>query len=153
MEGPQGILYENKPTTLKQGRYSGKTGKKKSKRRIALGQGLSLYRGGKEIYKNSVKITVRERKGLKWNKKEYQKTIYYNIILARLILKRYIKSKGIKANAGKRNLNYSIVNTIRDKNLRVLRRPNKGRKYNSNTFKDRNNQIKRLALLGRGPSK
>ena len=79
---------------------------------MAPGQGLSLYREGKEIYKNSVKIIVRKRKGLKWNRKEYQKTIYYNIILARLILKRYIKSKGIKANAGKRNLNYSIVITI-----------------------------------------
>ena len=42
------------------------------------------------------------------------------------------------ANAGKRNLSYSIVNAIGDKNLRVLRRPNKSRKYNSNTFKDRN---------------
>ena len=43
---------------------------------------------------------------------EYWKTIYYNIILVRPTLKRYIKLKGIKANSGKRNLSYSIVNTI-----------------------------------------
>ena len=57
--------------------------------------------------------------------------------------------KGVEANAGKRNPSYSIVNAIGDNNLRALRRPNKGRKYNSNTFKNRNNRIKRLALLGR----
>jgi len=34
------------------------------------------------------------------------------------------------------------------KYLRALRRPNKGRKYNGNTLKDRNNRTKRLALLG-----
>ena len=28
-------------------------------------------------------------------------------------------------------------------------RPNKGRKYNGNTFKNRNNRTKRLALLGK----
>jgi hypothetical protein len=38
------------------------------------------------------------------------------------------------------------------KNLRALRRPNKSKKYNSNTPKDRSNGTKRLALLGRGPS-
>ena len=47
------------------------------------------------------------------------------------------------------NLSYSIVNIIGGKNLRALRRLNKGRKYNSNTFKDRNNRAKRLALLGK----
>ena len=61
--------------------------------------------------------------------------------------------KGIKANTGRRNLSYSIVNIIRGKNLRALRRPNKGKKYNSNTPKDKSNRTKRLALLGRGPSK
>ena len=56
-------------------------------------------------------------------------------------------------NLGERNLSYSIVNTIGGKYLRALRRPNKGRKYNSNTLKNRNNRTKRLALLGRYPSK
>ena len=57
--------------------------------------------------------------------------------------------KGIKANLGKRNLSYSIVNTIGGKYLKVLKRPNKGKKYNSNTFKNRSNKTKRLALLGK----
>jgi hypothetical protein len=61
--------------------------------------------------------------------------------------------KGIKANLGKRNPSYSIVNTIGGKYLRALKRPNKGKKYNSNTPKNRSNRIKRLALLGRCPSK
>jgi hypothetical protein len=61
--------------------------------------------------------------------------------------------KGTKANLGKRNLSYSIVNTIGGKYLRAPKRPNKGRKYNSNTPKNRSNRIKRLALLGRYPSK
>ena len=43
-----------------------------------------------------------------------------------------------------------MVNTIGGKYFRALKRPNKGRKYNNNIFKDRNNEIKRLALLGRG---
>jgi len=73
--------------------------------------------------------------------------------LARLALERYIGVKSLEANLGKRNLSYSIVNTIGDKYLRALRRPNKGRKYNSNTFKDRNNRTKRLALLGKCPSR
>ena len=29
-----------------------------------------------------------------------------------------------------------------------LKRPNKGRKYNGNTIKNRNNRTKRLAILG-----
>ena len=37
--------------------------------------------------------------------------------------------------------------------LRALRRSNNGRKYNNNTFKDRNNRTKRLALLGRYPNR
>jgi hypothetical protein len=57
--------------------------------------------------------------------------------------------KGIEADLGKRNPSYSIVNAIGGKYLRALRRPNKGRKYNSNTPKNGNNRIKRLALLGR----
>jgi len=44
-------------------------------------------------------------------------------------------------------------NTIGGKYLRAPRGPNKGGKYNSNTFKDRNNRTKRLALLGRYPSR
>jgi len=60
--------------------------------------------------------------------------------------------KGIEADLGKGNLSYSIGNTIGGKYLRALRGPNKGRKYNSNTLKDRNNRTKRLALLGRYPS-
>ena len=69
-------------------------------------------------------------------------------MLAKLILKRYIKVKNIKANWGKRNLSYSIVNTIGGKYFRALKRPNKGKKYNSNTPKNGNNRTKRLATLG-----
>jgi len=61
--------------------------------------------------------------------------------------------KGIEADLGKSNLSYSMVNAIGGKYLRALRRPNKGRKYNGNTPKNRNNRIKRLALLNRRPSK
>jgi hypothetical protein len=69
------------------------------------------------------------------------------------VLERRIGVKGIEANLGKSILSYSIVNTIGGKYLRALKRPNKGRKYNSNTPKNRNNRIKRLALLGRHPSR
>jgi len=61
--------------------------------------------------------------------------------------------KGIETNLNKRNLSHSIVNAIGGKYLRALRRPNKGRKYNSNTIKNRNNRTKRLALLGRCSSR
>jgi len=61
--------------------------------------------------------------------------------------------KGIEANLGKRNLSRGIVNAIRGKHLRALRRPNKGRKYNSNILKNRDNRTKRLVLLGRYPSR
>jgi len=61
--------------------------------------------------------------------------------------------KGIKVDLGKGNLSHSMGNTIGGKYLRALRGPNKGRKYNSNTFKDRNNRTKRLALLGRCSSR
>ena len=46
-----------------------------------------------------------------------------------------------------------MVNAIGSKHLKALRKPNKGRKYNSNTLKNRNNRTKRLALLGRCPSR
>ena len=46
-----------------------------------------------------------------------------------------------------------MVNAIGGENLRALRRPNKGKKHNSNTPKDRDNRAKRLALLGRCPSR
>ena len=61
--------------------------------------------------------------------------------------------KGIEAVLDKRNLSYSMVNAIGGKYLRALRRPNKGRKYNSNTFKNRSNKTKRLALPGGYPSR
>jgi hypothetical protein len=70
-----------------------------------------------------------------------------------ITLKRRIGVKNIKTNLGKRNLNYNIVNAIGGKYLRALKRPNKGKKYNSNTPKNRSNRTKRLALLGRCPSK
>ena len=55
--------------------------------------------------------------------------------------------------ANKRHLSHSIVNVIGGKHLRAPRRPNKSRKYNGNTFKDKDNRAKRLALLGRCPSR
>ena len=61
--------------------------------------------------------------------------------------------EGTEANLGERNPSYSIVNAIGGKYLRALRRPNKGRKYNNNTLKNRNNRTKRLALLGRCSSR
>jgi hypothetical protein len=61
--------------------------------------------------------------------------------------------KSTKANSGKRNPNHSVVNAIGGKYLRAPRRPNKGRKYNGNTPKNRSNRIKRLALLGGCSSK
>ena len=61
--------------------------------------------------------------------------------------------KGIEADLGKRNPSRGIVNAIGGKHLRAPRRPNKGRKYNSNTLKNRDNRTKRLALLGRCPSR
>ena len=69
------------------------------------------------------------------------------------MLERRIGVKGIKANLGKRNLSYSIINIIGGKYLRALKRLNKGKKHNSNTLKNRNNRIKRLALLSKYSSK
>jgi hypothetical protein len=63
-------------------------------------------------------------------------------------LERCIGVKDIEADLSKRNPSRNIVNAIGGKYLRALRRPNKGRKYNSNTLKNRNNKTKRLALLG-----
>ena len=68
-------------------------------------------------------------------------------------MEKRIGVKSIEADLGKRNLNCNIVNIIRGKYLRALKRPNKGRKYNSNTPKNRNNRTKRLALLSRCPSR
>jgi len=61
--------------------------------------------------------------------------------------------KGIEANLGKKNPSCGIVNAIGGKHLRAPKRPNKGRKYNSNTLKNRDNRTKRLALLGRYSSR
>ena len=61
--------------------------------------------------------------------------------------------EGAEADLGKSNPSHSMVNAIGGKHLRALKRPNKGRKYNSNTPKNRNNRTKRLALLGRCPSR
>ena len=81
--------------------------------------------------------------------KEHWETIYCNIILAKLILEKYMGVKGVKTNASKKNPNCNIVNIIGDNNPRALRRPNKGKKYNGNIFKDKNNKTKRLVLLGK----
>ena len=69
------------------------------------------------------------------------------------MLERYIGAEGIEANVGKGSPSCGLVNAMGGNNLRAPRRSNKGRKYNSNTSKDRNNRSKRLALLGRGPSR
>ena len=61
--------------------------------------------------------------------------------------------EGAEANAGEGSPSRSLVNAMGGNNLRAPRRSNKGRKHNSNTPKDRNNRSKRLALLGRGPSR
>jgi hypothetical protein len=57
--------------------------------------------------------------------------------------------KGAKADTGRRNPSHSMVNAIGGKNPKALKRPNKGRKYNGNTPKNKSNRIKRLALLDR----
>ena len=62
---------------------------------------------------------------------------------------RYIGGKGTGAIVNKRYPSYSIVNTIGGENSRALKRPNKDKKYNANTLKDRDNKAKKLALLGR----
>ena len=62
---------------------------------------------------------------------------------------KYIGGEGAETVVGKRYPSHSIVNAVGGENSRALRRPNKGRKYNGNTFKNRDNRAKRLALLGR----
>ena len=57
--------------------------------------------------------------------------------------------KGAKAVTDKRYLSYNIANTIGGKNPRALKRPNQSRKHNGDIFKDKDNRLKRLALLGR----
>ena len=120
---------------------------------MELYQGPGLYKREREIYKKPTKIIVKEKKGLKQSIKEYWETIYYNTILVGLILEKYIGVKNIKVNLGKRNLSYSIVNIIGGKYLKALNRPNKSGKYNSNTPKNKNNKVKKLALLSRCFSK
>jgi len=66
--------------------------------------------------------------------------------MARLTLKRYIEDEGADTNIVKRIASRSIVNAIEGKYLNALISVNKGRKYNSNTPKNRSNRIKRLAL-------
>ena len=116
---------------------------------MAPGQGPGLYKREKETCKNPVK----ERKGLKQSIKKHWGTIYCNTILAKPMLKRYMEVKSAKVNTGKRNPNCSMVNAIKNNNPKVLKRPNKGRKHNGNTFKNRDNKIKRLALLSKHFSK
>jgi hypothetical protein len=62
-------------------------------------------------------------------------------------------SEGAETAADKRHLSHSMANAMGGKHLRAPRRPNKSRKYNGNAFKDRDNRAKRLALLGRCPSR
>ena len=61
--------------------------------------------------------------------------------------------KGTETVADKRHPSHSIFNTIGGENSKALKRPNKGRKYNGNIFKDKDNRAKRLALLNRCPNK
>jgi len=58
-----------------------------------------------------------------------------------------------KNNTGKRSLSYSMINAIGGNNLKAPKGPNKGRKHNNNTFKNRNNRTKKLALLSKYPSR
>ena len=69
------------------------------------------------------------------------------------MLERRMGVKNAKANTGKGNPSCNLVNAMGGNNPRALKRPNKDKKYNGNIFKDRNNRSKRLALLGRGPSR
>ena len=66
---------------------------------------------------------------------------------------RYIGDEDIDTKLNKGNLSYSIVNTIGGKYLKGLKRPNKHKIYNSNTPKNRNKGVKRLALLNGNLSK
>jgi hypothetical protein len=55
--------------------------------------------------------------------------------------------EGTEADLGKRNPSHNMVNAMGGKYLKAPKRPNKGRKHNSNTLKNRNNKTKRLALM------
>ena len=99
------------------------------------------------------KINSRKKIGLKQNIKEYWGTIYHNTILARPMLERHMGVKNAKANINKKSLSCSLVNTIKNNNPKAPKKSNKNRKYNNNIFKNRNNRFKRLALLGRCPSR
>ena len=48
-----------------------------------------------------------------------------------------------------KNLSYSVVNIIGGKYLKTLKRPNKDKKYNNNTLKNRSNRVKKLILLNK----
>ena len=61
--------------------------------------------------------------------------------------------EGTEADSGKRIPSRGMVNTMGGKYPGAPRRPNKGRKHNGNTLKNKNNRSKRLALLGRCPSR
>jgi len=69
--------------------------------------------------------------------------------LVRPTLEKYMGVKNAKGNVSKRNISYNIINAIKGNNPRALKRPNKGKKHNSNTFKDKSNKIKKLALLNK----
>jgi hypothetical protein len=92
-------------------------------------------------------------RNLNSGRQEHWETIYRDTTLVRSTLERRMGVKGTEVESGKRNPSYSIVNAMGGKYLRAPRRPNKCRKYNSNTLKNRNNRTKRLALLGRYPSR
>ena len=51
--------------------------------------------------------------------KEHWETSYHNTTLVGPTLERHIRDKGTVTNSGKRNLSYSIVNTINGKYLRA----------------------------------
>ena len=61
--------------------------------------------------------------------------------------------EGTEAVIDKRHPSHSMANAVGGKNPRAPRRPNKGRKHNGNTPKNRDNRSKRLAPLGRCPSR
>ena len=58
------------------------------------------------------KNNSKREKEVRVKQKKYQEISYYNITLVRLMLKRYTEDRGIDIKLGKRNLSYSIVNTI-----------------------------------------
>ena len=95
----------------------------------------------------------KKKKGPKQSIKEHWGTIYRNTTLTRPTLERCMGVKGAETNTDKRSPSCSIVNAMGGNNPKAPRGPNKGRKHNGNTPKDRNNRTKRLALLSRCPSR